>query len=222
MSTNSCGFIEFKKSLPSHVQLIAVSKTKTASEIMEVYHAGHRCFGENKVQELIPKHQALPKDIEWHMIGHLQSNKVKFIAPFVGMIHSVDSLKLLSVIDKEAQKNNRVIPCLLQIQIAEEESKFGLNTTEVWNLLQSEDYRRFKNILIRGVMGMATFTDDIEKVSNEFRFLKGFFDRLKKEFFPENDYFSEISMGMTDDYRIAIQEGSTIIRIGSAIFGSRK
>lgn len=222
MSTDSSRFIEFKKSLPLHVQLVAVSKTKTAAEIMEVYDAGQRCFGENKVQELIPKHEALPKDIEWHMIGHLQSNKVKYIAPFVGMIHSVDSLKLLSVIDKEAQKNNRVIPCLLQIQIAEEDTKFGLNTTETWNLLQSENYQQLRNVLIRGVMGMATFTDDLEKIRKEFRFLKGIFDRLKKEFFPENDYFSEVSMGMTDDYPIAIQEGSTIIRIGSAIFGSRK
>ncbi|HSV88858.1 MAG TPA: YggS family pyridoxal phosphate-dependent enzyme [Bacteroidales bacterium] len=214
-------FLEFKKPLPAHVKLVAVSKTKTEKEIMEVYDAPHRCFGENKVQELVPKYLALPKDIEWHMVGHLQSNKVKYIAPFISMIQSVDSLKLLSVINKEAQKNNRVIQCLLQIHIANEETKFGLNFDEARDLLKSEEFAQFGNVEIRGVMGMATFTDNFENIRKEFRALKETFDMLKQEFFRENDNFSEISMGMTDDFRIAIEEGSTIVRIGSGIFGSR-
>jgi len=214
-------FLDFKKSLPEHVQLVAVSKTKTESEILEVYRSGHRCFGENKVQELVPKYQALPKDIEWHMVGHLQSNKVKYIAPFVGLIHSVDSIKLLSAVNKEAQKHSRVIPCLLQIHIAQEESKYGMTEDEARNLLQSVEFAQFKNVVIKGLMGMATFTKDDEKIRREFRSLKEIFDRIKKDFFRDNAIFSEISMGMTDDFQIAIEEGSTLVRIGSGIFGVR-
>jgi PLP dependent protein len=214
-------FRDFIKNLPTHVKLVAVSKTKSEEEILEIYHAGHRLFGENKVQELLPKYEDLPKDIEWHLIGHLQSNKVKYIAPFVGMIHSVDSLKLLKTINKEALKNNRTIKCLLQFHIAEEETKFGLDIEEAAEILSSEEFKELKNIEICGVMGMATFTDDLEKVRREFKNLKSVFGLLKKAFFADQSNFSEISMGMSDDYQVAIKEGSTIIRVGSAIFGSR-
>lgn len=219
--TSAEKFIAFKKNLPEHVQLVAVSKTKAEDEILEVYQAGQRLFGENKAQELVPKYEALPKDIEWHMIGHLQTNKVKYIAPFVGMIHSVDSLKLMKTINKEAGKNERVIPCLLQFHIAEEETKYGFSLEEAHDILGSEAFRNLKNIKIRGVMGMATFTDNKEKVHREFRHLIQIFDQLKKEYFAEDPKFKEVSMGMSDDYLIAIEEGSSIIRVGSAIFGSR-
>jgi PLP dependent protein len=214
-------FMDFQKNLPAHVKLVAVSKTKSEEEILEIYHAGHRLFGENKVQELLPKYEDLPKDIEWHLIGHLQSNKVKYIAPFIGMIHSVDSLKLLKTINKEALKNKRTIKCLLQFHIAEEETKFGLDIEEAAEILSSEEFKELKNIEICGVMGMATFTDDLEKVRREFKNLKSVFGLLKKTFFADQSNFSEISMGMSDDYKVAIKEGSTIIRVGSAIFGSR-
>jgi PLP dependent protein len=214
-------FMDFQKNLPAHVKLVAVSKTKSEEEILEIYHAGHRLFGENKVQELLPKYEDLPKDIEWHLIGHLQSNKVKYIAPFIGMIHSVDSLKLLKTINKEALKNKRTIKCLLQFHIAEEETKFGLDMEEAAEILSSEEFKELKNIEICGVMGMATFTDDLEKVRREFKNLKSVFGLLKKTFFADQSNFSEISMGMSDDYKVAIKEGSTIIRVGSAIFGSR-
>jgi PLP dependent protein len=214
-------FMDFQKNLPAHVKLVAVSKTKSEEEILEIYHAGHRLFGENKVQELLPKYEDLPKDIEWHLIGHLQSNKVKYIAPFIGMIHSVDSLKLLKTINKEALKNDRTIKCLLQFHIAEEETKFGLDMEEAAEILSSEEFKELKNIEICGVMGMATFTDDLEKVRREFKNLKSVFGLLKKTFFADQSNFSEISMGMSDDYQVAIKEGSTIIRVGSAIFGSR-
>jgi PLP dependent protein len=214
-------FRDFIKNLPAHVKLVAVSKTKSEEEILEIYNAGHRLFGENKVQELLPKYEDLPKDIEWHLIGHLQSNKVKYIAPFVGMIHSVDSLKLLKTINKEALKNNRTIKCLLQFHIAEEETKFGLDIEEAAEILSSEEFKELKNIEICGVMGMATFTDDLEKVRREFKNLKYVFGLLKKAFFADQSNFSEISMGMSDDYQVAVKEGSTIIRVGSAIFGSR-
>jgi PLP dependent protein len=214
-------FMDFQKNLPAHVKLVAVSKTKSEEEILEIYHAGHRLFGENKVQELLPKYEDLPKDIEWHLIGHLQSNKVKYIAPFIGMIHSVDSLKLLKTINKEALKNERTIKCLLQFHIAEEETKFGLDIEEAAEILSSEEFKELKNIEICGVMGMATFTDDLGKVRREFKNLKSVFGLLKKTFFADQSNFSEISMGMSDDYQVAIAEGSTIIRVGSAIFGSR-
>jgi len=214
-------YLEFIKNLPADVKLVAVSKTKTEEEIMQVYDAGQRLFGENKVQELVPKYEKLPRDIEWHLIGHLQTNKVKYIAPFVGMIHSADSLKLLKTINKEARKNDRVIKCLLQFHIAEEDTKFGLNREEAEEILSSEAFKQFENIEVCGVMGMATFTEDMEHVRREFISLKAVFEWLKKDFFAAQQQFNEISMGMSDDYPIAIKEGSTIIRVGSAIFGSR-
>ena len=200
---------------------MAVSKTKPNEAVLEAYRAGQRVFGENKVQEMVSKYEALPKDIEWHLIGHLQTNKVKYIAPFVSMIHSVDSLKLLSVIDKEGERNDRVIQCLLQFHIADEETKFGLSYDEAVGLLESEEYRSMKNIRIRGVMGMATFSDDVDQVRSEFANLKNCFDRLKSSFFMEEQSFSEISMGMSDDYLLAIGQGSTMVRVGSSIFGVR-
>jgi PLP dependent protein len=209
------------RQLPENVKLVAVSKTKSNSEIMEAYSAGQRLFGENKVQELVSKYEFLPKDIQWHFIGHLQTNKVKFIAPFIALIHAVDSLKLLKTIDNEAKKANRVIPCLLQFHIAEEETKFGLSFDETTEILSSADFNTLKNIEIAGVMGMATFTDDQIQVRREFDELFRIFHSLKDRYFNENDNFREISMGMSDDYPIAIERGSTMVRIGSKIFGSR-
>jgi hypothetical protein len=217
----AANLIEIKSSLPKGVSLVAVSKTKPLADILEAYNTGQRIFGENKVQELTDKFHQLPKDIEWHMIGHLQTNKVKYIAPFISMIHSVDSLKLLSEINKEALKNNRTINCLLQFHIAEESTKFGLNIDEAISVLQSSDYAAMKNVRIKGVMGMATFTDDNDQVRKEFAHLKNIFNELKESFFSDDQEFSEISMGMSDDYQIAIEEGSTFVRIGSTIFGSR-
>ena len=213
--------IKIKNTLPAGVKLAAVSKTHTVEEILEAYATGHRTFAENKAQELSTKFPSLPSDIEWHFIGHMQTNKVKYIAQFVSMIHSVDSLKLLQVINKEAAKNKRVIPCLLQFHIAEEETKFGLSLEEAEELLASETYAALHNIRISGVMGMATFTEDLHQVSREFRHLKAIFDVLKEKFFRNDPAFCEISMGMSDDYQIATEEGSTIVRIGSSIFGSR-
>ena len=207
--------------LPSHVQLIAVSKTKPIQDIEMLYRQGHRRFGENKAQELKEKQQQLPSDIEWHFIGHLQSNKIKYIAPFVSLIHSIDSLKLLEDVNKYAFKNNRVIPCLLQFHIAEEESKFGFDLHECEEMLQSENFSRLKNIVIRGVMGMATFTEQTAQIRAEFRQLHIIFQRIKEQFFKDSLEFKEISMGMTDDFLIAIEEGSTMVRIGSALFGAR-
>jgi pyridoxal phosphate enzyme (YggS family) len=212
---------KIKNELPQHVKLIAVSKTHPVSVIMEAYNAGHKVFGENRVQELVSKYDEMPKDIEWHLIGHLQTNKVKYIAPFVSLIHSVDSLKLLSVIDKEAQKCNRVIDCLLQVYIASEETKFGLSADELHELLQSPELGLMKNIRICGLMGMATFTDNKEQVRMEFRFLKNLFHDVKLKYFKEQSSFKELSMGMSSDYRIAVEEGSTMVRIGSNIFGHR-
>lgn len=212
---------EIKSSLPQHVTLVAVSKTHPVEVIMEAYNAGHRIFGENKVQELVPKYEAMPKDIEWHLIGHLQSNKVKYIASFVSLIHSVDSLKLLEVIDKEAQKHNRVIDCLLQIHIASEETKFGLSADELEELLGSDDYKEMKNIRLVGLMGMATFTDNMDQVRMEFKFLGNLFKSVKEKFFADKPWFKELSMGMSSDYTVAIEEGSTMVRIGSNIFGHR-
>jgi len=221
MSTISENLTFFRLELPQEVTLVAVSKTYPAEVVREAYDAGQRVFGENRVQELVPKHEALPKDIQWHLIGHLQSNKVKYIAPFVSMIHSVDSLKLLQEIDKEAAKNDRIISVLLQFHIATEETKFGLNVEEAQLLLRSDAFRQMMHVQVEGVMGMATFSENTGLVRSEFRNLKAIFQQLKSEFFSESNVFKYISMGMSSDYRIAIEEGSTMIRIGSSIFGSR-
>jgi len=203
------------------VKLIAVSKTQPIEAIQEAYDAGQRIFGENLVQEMVDKENQLPKDIEWHLIGHLQSNKVKYIAPFVKLIHGVDSLKLLQEINKQAQKNKRVIDCLLQVYIADEDTKFGLAYDEVIELLRSEEYQELKNIRITGLMGIATNTKNPKQITIEFNELKVFFDGIKTSFFRNDDAFKEISTGMSADYKIAIEEGSTMVRIGSSIFGKR-
>jgi len=209
---------EIMQELPSKVKLVVVTKTVPVETIMEVYESGHKIFGENRAQDLIDKQSLLPDDIEWHFIGHLQTNKVKYIAPFVNMIHSVDSLKLLKEIDKEAAKHNRVILCLLQFHIATEETKFGLDMAEAVEILLSPGTHDLGNVRIAGVMGMATFTDDVALVRREFRYLRAIFTNLKENIFPDDPSFREISMGMSGDYKIAIEEGSTIVRIGSAIF----
>ena len=203
---------EIKKSLPRGTRLVAVTKTKPAEVIMEAYHARHKIFGENKAQELMQKYQELPKDIEWHFIGHLQTNKVKFIIPFVKLIHGIDSLRILRAVNTEAKKINRMVPCLLQFHIAQESTKFGLSEQEAREILKSKIYTDMRNIAIAGVMGMATFTDDVSQVRSEFRMLKGIFEKLKNDFFPEDIAFREISMGMSDDYHIAVEEGSTLDR----------
>ena len=202
-----------QSSLPKEVTLVAVSKTKPNTAILEAYQAGQRIFGENKVQELAKKAEELPKDIVWHMIGHLQTNKVKFIAPFVSLIHGVDSLKLLKEINKRAEKNNRIIDCLLQVHIATESTKFGFGLDELESALNTA--KEYQNIKIIGLMGMATFTDDTQQVTQEFKSLKTVFDTLK------NNNITTLSMGMSGDYKIAIEQGSTMIRVGSAIFGHR-
>lgn len=200
---------------------MAVSKTQSPETIMEAYDAGLRIFGENKAQELTGKYEVLPKEIKWHMIGHLQRNKVKHIAPFVDLIHSVDSARLLEEIDKQGARFSRVIRCLLQVHIAEEESKFGFNADEVRALLQSPELAEHGNVEIHGLMGMATFTEDEEKIRNEFRRLRRLFDELKNLSLPDNVRLTELSMGMSNDYHIAVEEGSTLVRVGSAIFGER-
>jgi len=209
-----------KSNLPKEVILVAVSKTKPVSDIMEAYFTGHRIFGENKIQELVSKYEEMPKDIAWHMIGHIQRNKVKYMAPFVSLIHAVDSLRLLSEINKQALKNNRTIDCLLQVKIATEESKFGLTESEVLNLLASEELKSFQNIKIVGLMGMATFTNNQEQLQKEFEMLKSIFDHLI-HLKSDNCNLKTLSMGMSDDYPIAIKNGSTMIRVGSSIFGKR-
>lgn len=214
-------YTEIASTIPNHVTLVVVSKTKPNEEITPIYNAGQRIFGENKVQELCDKYESLPKDIEWHLIGHLQTNKVKYVVPFVALIHAVDSMKLLKEINKQAQKNNRVIACLLQFHIAQEESKFGLSIDEAHELLNREEYTKLKNIRIAGVMGMASFTENTYQVENEFRELKSYFEQLKSTFFQDSIYFKEISMGMSGDYELAIEHGSTMVRIGSKIFGGR-
>jgi PLP dependent protein len=211
-----------KETLPDHVKLVAVTKTKPESLILEAYRSGHKIFGENKAQEMASKFTILPKDIEWHMIGHLQTNKVKYIASFVSLIHSVDSLILLQAIDKEADKHERVIPCLIQVKIAKEDTKFGLSLSEISKILASAEFWELKNIKIVGVMGMATFTDDLEIVRSEFRYCKKVFEDIRSTFFSDNPDFKEISMGMSDDYKIAVEEGATMIRVGSSIFGERQ
>ena len=221
MKSISQNLISIGEQLPANVLLVAVSKTHPNSAIEEAYKMGQRVFGENRIQELVAKAESLPSDIEWHMIGHLQSNKVKYIAPFVSLIHAVDKPKLLAEINKEAAKNNRAISVLLQFHIAEEESKFGFNKNEAIELLSSKEFESYSNIEVIGVMGMATFTDNESQVKDEFRTLKDIFDRLKRDFFPTNTSFKEISMGMSGDYKLAIAEGSTMVRIGSSIFGNR-
>ena len=201
--------------------LVAVSKTKPNEQVLDIYNQGHRTFGENKVQELKEKHKTLPKDIDWHFIGHLQTNKVKDIAPFVKLIHAVDSLKLLKEINKQAAKNERVIDCLLQFHIAEESTKFGLHKDDAEHLLQSAAAMKLANVRIVGVMGMATFTDNKEQIRNEFKTLRNIFKTLKDGHFKNAAHFKEISMGMSGDYKIALKEGSTMVRVGSLIFGVR-
>ncbi|NOZ48391.1 MAG: YggS family pyridoxal phosphate-dependent enzyme [Chlorobi bacterium] len=212
---------KIKKSIPEKVKLIAVSKTKPNSLILEAYDIGQRIFGENKIQDLVQKYEELPKDIQWHMIGHLQTNKVKYIAPFISLIHSVDSLKLLKLINKEATKHHRTIDCLIQMHIAEEETKFGCNLIEAREIINAYFNENLENVRIVGVMGMATYTTDEEQIRKEFKQLKNVFNTLRKEFFIQHLFFSEISMGMSSDYLIAIEEGSTMIRVGSSIFGAR-
>ena len=204
-----------------HVTLIAVSKTKSNDEILQAYHAGQRLFGENMVQELVEKFESLPKDIEWHLIGHLQTNKVKYIAPFISMIQSVDSLKLLQEIDKHAEKNKRVIDCLLQVYIADEETKYGLGFDELIELLRSEEFASLQHIRIRGLMGIATNTENEKQLKDEFYELRTFFEGVKQSFFRKDSSFDTLSMGMSSDYKIAIENGSNMIRLGSTIFGQR-
>ncbi len=212
--------LQIQSSLPEKVTLVAVSKTKPVSYLMEAYDAGQRIFGENKIQEMTDKWEQMPKDIQWHMIGHVQTNKVKFMAPFVSLIHGVDSLKLLEEINKQALKNNRIIDCLLQIYIAKEESKFGLDEEELLELLATSTFQELKNIRIVGLMGMATFTDNQNQIKNEFSNLKSIFDKLQPQN-TKNCQLNTISMGMSGDYQLAINCGSTMVRIGSSIFGGR-
>lgn len=210
-----------RQNLPSTSQLIAVSKTHPVDVVKAAYEAGQRVFGENKVQEMINKYEALPKDIEWHMIGHLQRNKVKYIASFVTLIHAVDSMKLLEEINKQGEKIGRVIRCLIQVHIATEETKFGFSPEEVLSLLQNNALPQLSHVQIEGLMGMATFTDDVAQVRKEFRALKSLFDTLRQVNLGPHVKMHELSMGMSSDYLIAAEEGSTMVRIGSAIFGSR-
>lgn len=213
--------IQIKSSLPNHVTLVAVSKTWPVADLLEAYNAGQRVFGENKIQEMTDKWEQMPKDIEWHMIGHVQTNKVKYMAPFVSLVHGVDSLKLLAEINKQAKKNNRVINCLLQMHIAEEETKFGMNEKELDELLQSDEFKQMENIKVKGLMGMATFTNDENQVKKEFTHLKNIFDNLVKQSETLNLQPETLSMGMSGDYKIAIECGTTMVRIGSSIFGVR-
>jgi len=208
---------KYKSELPKNVKLVAISKTKPNEDLMEAYNAGQRIFGENKIQEMTDKWEELPKDIEWHMVGHVQRNKVKYMAPFVALIHAVDSLKLLKEINKRAKQNERTINCLLQIKIAEEDSKFGIDKDDAKEILISEAYSKMEHVNITGLMGMATFTDDKDQVRSEFKHLKSVFDKFRDEH-PE---LKELSMGMSGDYEIAVDSGSTMVRIGSSIFGER-
>ena len=213
--------VNVQDSLIENVSLIAVSKTKPASDIQTLYDAGQRAFGENKVQELVEKHEVLPKDIEWHLIGHLQSNKVKYIAPFVHLIHGVDSFKLLKEINKEGGKCKRIIPCLLQFHIAQEETKFGFSFEEAQEMLESNEFVELQHVAIHGVMGMASFTEDENQIHEEFQTLHNYFQLIKSHYFKFNPEFKELSMGMSGDFKIAMEEGSTLVRVGSTIFGSR-
>lgn len=209
--------IELNKKIPEHVSLVAVSKTKPIADIQEAYDAGQRIFGENRIQEMVSKYEVLPKDIEWHMIGHLQRNKIKYMAHFVDLIHGVDSLKTLQEIDKQAKKNHRVIKCLLQVKIAKEETKFGMDAETIRSILNSDLLRSFDHVQVTGLMGMASFTSNVSEVSEEFASLKSLFDELNED----GHKLSVLSMGMSGDYMTAIENGSNMIRVGSAIFGVR-
>ena len=213
---------EIRKHIPSHVHLVCVSKFNPNESIIEAYEAGERVFGESKVQELYGKYETLPKDIAWHFIGPLQTNKIKSIVPFVSLIHGVDSYKLLVEIDKQAAKVGKSVNCLLQIHIAKEETKFGFSAEELLDTLEAGEWRNLKNITVCGLMGMATFTDNREQVRHEFRGLKALFDQVKELYFQADPSFCELSMGMSDDYQLAIEEGSNMVRIGSSIFGHRQ
>ncbi|GAA4274669.1 YggS family pyridoxal phosphate-dependent enzyme [Aquimarina gracilis] len=217
MNTIERNLRDIKTSIPKEVTLVAVSKTKPVSELMQAYDAGQRVFGENKIQEMTQKWEEMPKDISWHMIGHVQTNKVKYMAPFVDLIHAVDSIKLLKEIDKQAKKHDRIINCLLQVKIAREESKFGLDQEEVITILNSEEIKELANVRIRGLMGMATFTSDQQQIKKEFNSIGNFFKELKPKY-PELEV---LSIGMSGDYNTAIDCGSTMVRIGSSIFGAR-
>ena len=221
MGRISENIFEINQHIPQGVKLVAVSKTKPISDIVEAYNVGQRVFGENKVQEMEDKFRALPKDIEWHLIGHLQSIKVKYIAPFVSMIHAVDSEQLLKVIDKEGAKNNRIIDCLIQIHIAQEDTKFGFSEKEAEDFFQSNNWMQYNHVRICGLMGMATFTDDNQQIRLEFKSLKRLFDSIKTTSMSEEASFNQLSMGMSGDFQIGIEEGSTLVRVGSAIFGDR-
>ncbi len=222
MKTITENIQKIKNELPKHVTLVAVSKTKPIEDIIEAYESGQRIFGENKVQEMVEKQEALPKDIQWHMIGHLQRNKVKYMASFVDLIHGVDSFKLLQEIDKQGKRNNRIISCLLQIFIAEEDTKFGLNQEELNEMLSDEAFQALNNIKIVGLMGMATFTEDTNKIKREFTFLKDIYEQTREKYVNlEQLNLQTLSMGMSNDYPIAIECGSTMVRIGSHIFGRR-
>lgn len=210
-----------KSQLPANVTLVAVSKTKPAANLMEAYNVGQRIFGENKIQEMAEKWEQMPKDVQWHMIGHVQTNKVKYMAPFVSLVHGVDSFKLLKEINKQAAKNNRTIDCLIQVFIAEEETKFGLDEKELNEILISEEFKELKNIRIVGLMGMATFTDNQKQIEKEFKNLKAIFDNLQNQPKTQNLQPTTLSIGMSGDYKLAISCGSTMVRIGSSIFGGR-
>ena len=210
-----------RQHIPTNVKLVCVSKFHPNEAIEEAYACGERTFGESKVQEMCGKYESLPKDIEWHFIGHLQTNKIKYIVPFVSLIHGVDSFKLLTEINKQAEKNGKIVNCLLQVHIAQEESKFGFSENELIELLSGKDWKNLINVQICGLMGMATFTNNESQVRAEFKILKNLFTKLKSEFFNSDPLFKEISMGMSDDYKWAIDEGSTMVRIGSSIFGNR-
>lgn len=212
---------KIRATVPDGVTLVAVSKTKPISDLQEAYDAGQRVFGENYPQEMRDKHEVLPQDIQWHFIGHLQTNKIKYIIPYVTLIHSIDTANLLEAVNKEAKKHDRVVDCLLQFHIALEETKFGLDLDEARQLLDSEAFKQMGNVRICGVMGMGTFTDNMDEVRKEFKHLKSIFETLKKDYFANQPQFKEISMGMSEDYPIAIEEGATLIRVGSKIFGAR-
>jgi pyridoxal phosphate enzyme (YggS family) len=221
METVAKNLLTIQESIPENVTLVAVSKTKPISDIQKAYNAGQRVFGENKIQEMVTKYEALPKDIEWHMIGHLQRNKVKYMAHFVDLIHGVDSLKTLKEINKQAKKNNRKIKCLLQVKIAKEATKFGFNFSEMEAIVSSEELSELKNIIIVGFMGMASFTDNQQQLQEEFSSLNVLFQNQKKKNLTENCQLEILSMGMSGDYKLAISNGSTMIRVGSSIFGNR-
>lgn len=221
MSSVAQNIRKIKHELPSSVRLVAISKKKPVSVIDEAYQAGHRVFGENQVQELADKKDQLPGDIEWHMVGHLQRNKVKYIAPFVSLIHSIDSLRLLQEVNKQAQKYNRTIDCLLQVHIACEDTKFGFDEQKIRMMLESEEFQQLQQVKIKGLMGMATLTENNEQIRSEFKHLQEIFKRLQSSYFAQDAAFCEKSIGMSSDYHLAIEEGSTLVRIGSHIFGSR-